>query len=283
MSPPSPLIEAEELQSILHHADLVLVDASAGPGARERYAQNHLPGALYADLESDLSGDKSDLSQGGRHPLPGLKVFLGYLASLGISSNSHVVVYDDKSGANAASRFWWMLRAIGHSNVQVLNGGLPAAVKAGIALTDKKITTVATAQRIVDSWQLPLADIEEVEDVSHDQNHLVIDVRDKFRYDGESEPIDLIAGHIPGATNIPFSENLDKDGKYLSKDELKEKYTKALAGKPIENTIVHCGSGVTACHTILTMAYAGFEIPKLYIGSWSEWSRTNRPMVTKKK
>jgi len=142
-------------------------------------------------------------------------------------------------------------------------------------------TAKKTASYPLEKWMLPIADMAEVEKVSQDNDHLVIDVRDANRFNGETEPIDLIAGHIPGATNVPFTENLDADGFFLSPETLKKKYEEILAGRNSDEVIVHCGSGVTACHTLLAMAHAGMEIPKLYVGSWSEWSRNTKPMVTK--
>ena len=128
-----------------------------------------------------------------------------------------------------------------------------------------------------------MAEIDEVEKVSQDKNYIVIDVRDAARYNGETEPIDLIAGHIPGAINVPFTANLDENGLFLPKNELKEKYSAVFGGIKSENIIIHCGSGVTACHSLLAIAYAELEIPKLYVGSWSEWSRSNKKIEIKNK
>jgi thiosulfate/3-mercaptopyruvate sulfurtransferase len=133
----------------------------------------------------------------------------------------------------------------------------------------------------VKDWELPRADLSEVEKVCGNKEYLVIDVRESERYNGEKEPIDQIAGHIPGAVNIPFALNLTKEGFFKSPDELKQLYYEFIKEKPISNIIVHCGSGVTACHTLLAMNYAGIELPKLYVGSWSEWSRNNKPMAMK--
>jgi thiosulfate/3-mercaptopyruvate sulfurtransferase len=260
---------------------LVIVDASAGPGVKEKYAAKHLAGALRIDMESQLANVGPDAVKGGRHPLPNLTQFAQDLTQLGIGPDSHVVIYDDKNGANAAARFWWMLKSIGHHQVQVLDGGVDAAIAAGFPVSSEPETASAPA-KTYDSfqWVLPLSDIEEVKKVAADGDYMVIDVRDKDRYDGKVEPIDLIAGHIPGAANIPFTSNLDSNGFYKSPSELKEKYTEALNGREPEKVIVHCGSGVTACHTLLAMAYAEMDIPKLYVGSWSEWSRNDLPMVT---
>jgi len=277
----SPISKPSELVASVQEKNLVIVDARAGVGAKERYAARHLAGALFVDLEKQLANVPADASKGGRHPLPDLTQFSQVLTQLGIGPDTHVVVYDDKNGGNAAARFWWMLKAIGHEKVQVLDGGLDAAVSAGFQLSSgEEMPSISEKNYETLQWRLPLADINEVEKVANNADYLVIDVRDKDRFDGKVEPIDLIAGHIPGAVNIPFTSNLDANGFYLSPAELKEKYTEALNGRDAQHVIVHCGSGVTACHTLLAMAYAEMEIPKLYIGSWSEWSRTDRPMFT---
>lgn len=268
-----PLIQVTELLQLAKSSDLVLIDATNGKNARENYTQKHLAGARFVDLDSQLADIKADVSQGGRHPLPTLAQFSETLGKLGISPQSHVVVYDDKSGANAAARFWWMLLAIGHSRVQVLDGGIQAAERAGLPMNAGPEPQKEGLPYPIDGWQLPQADMAEVEQVAQNPDYLVIDVRDHDRYLGLVEPIDLIAGHIPGAINIPFSENLDANGLFKSPAELKALYQEAFAGRPTDHLIVHCGSGVTACHTLLAVAQAGLEIPKLYVGSWSEWSR----------
>lgn len=275
-----PIIQARELVLLKQTNDLVLVDARAGADAITRYSERHLAGALFVDLDRQLADIKGDPSIGGRHPLPTPVMFARVLSGLGINPQSHVVVYDDKNGANAAARFWWMLKSIGHSRVQVLDGGMEAAFKAGYPGSSKEETAGISAPYENSGWLLPLAEIDEVAKAAQDDHFLLIDVRDAERFNGEKEPIDLIAGHIPGAVNIPFAGNLDTDGFFLSATELRDKYLKALKGRPPQQLIVHCGSGVTACHTLLAMDYAGIEIPKLYIGSWSEWSRNKRPMAT---
>ena len=273
MHPQSPLIQASDLLQLINSPDLVLIDATNGKNARENHTQKHLLGARFVDLDSQLADIKADVSQGGRHPLPTLAQFSETLGKLGISPQSHVVVYDDKSGVNAAARFWWMLLAIGHSNVQVLDGGIQAAERAGFPVRAGAEQPKECPPYPIKAWQLLQADMAEVEQVAQDPDYLVIDVRDHDRYLGLVEPIDLIAGHIPGAINIPFSENLDGNGLFKSPTELKAKYQEAFGERPADHLIVHCGSGVTACHTLLAVAQAGLEIPKLYVGSWSEWSR----------
>lgn len=273
----SPIIEAEELLTILKNPDVMLFDVSNSKNAKSNYEAEHLEGAFFVDLNSQLSAIKDDVSHGGRHPLPPIETFAKTLSSLGIAKNSHIIIYDDKNGSNAAARFWWMLKAVGHEKVQVLNGGLNQAKKYNLPLTSRvEVIKKSTETYQVDNWKLPTIEINEVEKISQNPNHLVIDVRDKDRYDGITEPIDLVAGHIPGAINIPFTENLDKNGLFLKPTELKTKYENRFGGVNPENIVVHCGSGVTACHTLLTLAYAGIKIPKLYVGSWSEWSRSNK-------
>ncbi|WP_294820317.1 sulfurtransferase [uncultured Flavobacterium sp.] len=263
------LIEPEELLH-LPKGSYILIDT--GP-SRERYIMRHLQGALYADLNADLAHVPDDPAMGGRHPLPFPEKFGNVLGQLGITQDSHVIVYDDKNGANPAARFWWMLRAAGHNRVQVLNGRLQSAEKEGYSATDCIEYAKPGKDYNFSHWLLPLVHMAEVEMAISKDDFVVIDVRDKERFDGSTEPIDLVAGHIPGAINIPFVSNLDAGGKFLSPTALREKYTAALAGVPIENVIVHCGSGVTACHTLLALDHAGLGIPKLYVGSWSEWSR----------
>lgn len=277
-SPYKPLVKATDLK---HYPNAVIIDARGGPDAKDRYNKGHLPGALFVDLETQLSQKEENAKDGGRHPLPKIENFEKLLGELGISNESQVLVYDDKNGGNAAARFWWMMRAVGHEKVWVIDGGLQAVEKSGITLSNQIESVGKPANYSAKSWQLPIVSIEEVKDASTTGTQMIIDVRESYRYNGESEPIDKIAGHIPGAVNIPYIDNLNKDGEFLSTEELKSKYEKALTGKKPEEVIVHCGSGVTACHTLLAMEQAGMAGAKLYVGSWSEWSRNDLPMITK--
>lgn len=277
----SSLINPADLLNLKNSSEIILIDARAGINAQENYNAEHLQNARFVDLNRDLATVETDPANGGRHPLPSFGKFSEVLSKLGISPSSHVIIYDDKNGSNAAARFWWMLRAIGHEKVQVLNGGLQTAIKVGFPVSSKIEHFESTVGYPVSEWKLALADIEEVENARNNSQNIVIDVRDKNRFDGLTEPLDLIAGHIPGAINVPFSENLNEDGFYKSAEDLNEKYAEIIGNKNSENIIVHCGSGVTACHTLLAMDYAGIPIPKLYVGSWSEWSRNNREMATK--
>ena len=274
----SPLITAQEL---IANSKIILVDARAGANTFENYQKEHLKGARFVDLNPDLAAIPENPANGGRHPLPSPEEFSKTLSSLGISPSDHVVVYDDKNGSNFAARFWWMMRAIGHEQIQVLNGGYQAAIQAGFP-TNSGIETFDQTTYSSQEWKLLLADIDEVEKARKNDQNIVIDVRDKNRYDGLTEPLDLIAGHILGAINVPLTENLDENGLFKSANELATKYKAVIGDKKSENVIVHCGSGVTACHTLLAMDYAGLPIPKLYVGSWSEWSRSDREMATQK-
>ena len=273
-----PLISAGELAGILNKEDLVIADTSNGPHAKASYDTAHLHGALYVDLNTQLADIKDNAANGGRHPLPSPEQFAQTLTSLGISNSSHVVIYDDKNGSNAAARMWWMMKAIGHEKVQVLDGGFQAAQKEGLPVDNGPVSPKTTTPYKANGWQLPQVNIEEVEKRAAGKNFVVIDVRDAYRYNGESEPIDLVAGHIPGAVNVPFSGNLEDNGLFLSPEQLQDKYKRILQDVPAGNVTIHCGSGVTACHTILAMAHAGMEIPSLYVGSWSEWSRNDKPI-----
>lgn len=271
----SPIIQPAELLE-LNHEEFIIFDASAG--SKTRYEESHLNGAFFIDVNTELA-NIGDFSVGGRHPLPTLEQFATVLQKFGITKDSHIIVYDDKNAANAAARFWWMLKAIGHQKVQVLNGGFNAAIEAGCVTNSAIPTAYKVDAYMMDNWNLPLADINEVEEASKRDSQTIVDVRDANRYAGLTEPIDLIAGHIPNAINIPFTENLDENGFFLAPEILKQKYQAAFDKVTTENIIVHCGSGITACHTLLAMNYANLQIPKLYVGSWSEWSRNEKEMV----
>lgn len=281
MSKLSPIINPEELLKLKEASNVVLIDARAGINAEENYQNEHLKDARFVDLNKDLA-TVEDPANGGRHPLPSLEKFSQVLSKIGITPSSHVIIYDDKNGSNAAARFWWMLRSINHEKVQVLNGGLQAAIKVGFPVSSALETVEPTEKYPISKWSLAQADMEEVEKARNKKENIVVDVRDKNRFDGLTEPLDLIAGHIPGAINVPFSENLNEDGFYKSPEVLAKKYNEIIGDKNTDNVIVHCGSGVTACHTLLAMDYAGIPIPKLYVGSWSEWSRNDRELATKK-
>ncbi|WP_223760444.1 rhodanese-like domain-containing protein [Myxococcus sp. RHSTA-1-4] len=190
-----------------------------------------------------------------------------------------MVAYDDQGGMNAAARMWWMVRALGHERVYVLDGGLEGARSAGMTLTTALPDVDERPPYPADTWRLPTADIDEVERARLSPSMRVLDVRAAVRFRGEQEPIDPVAGHIPGAHNVPLSENLE-GGRFKSRDALRALYAPILSGSSPEQLIVHCGSGVTACHTLLALQRAGLTGAKLYVGSWSEWCRNpERPRV----
>ena len=274
----SPIISIDDFKALQSDPNLVVFDARVGADAEERFVKQHIQGARFLDLDRDLAEVPVDASIGGRHPLPTLETFQETLENSGANDESIFVVYDDKSGANAGARLWWMLKAFGFDEVSILDGGFQAAEANGITMESGKPEVEKGKLSNRKEWILPMSLISEVENGIKENSATIIDVRDAYRYRGESEPIDLIAGHIPGAINIPFSKNLQSDGRFLSAEELKSKYYELLKDKS-NKLIIHCGSGVTACHTILALTAAGFEIPNLYVGSWSEWSRTDRPIA----
>ncbi|GAA0540417.1 sulfurtransferase [Chitinophaga japonensis] len=273
----SPLIEITDPR--VFDPEVILIDVRAGADARQRYLAGHLPNAVFASLDEDLASKPADAAYGGRHPLPALADFAATLGRWGVTPNSHVIVYDDKAAAMGGARLWWMLRAIGHQHVQVLNGGLKAATDHGITLsTDDYQPQPAPAYPVPAAYN-GTADIDEVAAAVKSADRIVIDVREEARYLGKTEPLDLIAGHIPGAANLFYAGNMGADGKYLPPEQLAALYQGAIGDVKPENVIVHCGSGVTACHTLLGMASAGITAPKLYVGSWSEWSRRDLPIA----
>ncbi|GAB3907867.1 sulfurtransferase [Mucilaginibacter boryungensis] len=275
----SPLIEITDPK--VFDPETIIIDVRAGAGGHERYLAGHLPNAIFATLDDDLAAHPEDPAFGGRHPLPAVKDFTGTLTKWGITPDSHIVIYDDKAAAMGGARLWWMLKAIGHKNVQVLNGGLKAATDAGIVLsTDDYQPKAAAAPYPTPAGYNGTADIDEVGEAAKSDDKVVIDVRENARYLGLTEPLDLIAGHIPGAENLFYAKNMDENGKYLAPEKLAEMYRSAIGNVKPENVIVHCGSGVTACHTLLGMASAGITEPRLYVGSWSEWSRRDLPIAT---
>ncbi|HPW66852.1 MAG TPA: sulfurtransferase [Salinivirgaceae bacterium] len=276
----TPIIEVEELLKIYKNQDVMIFSVSLSSKAKANYEAEHLEGAFFVDISSQLADIKSNFANGGRHPLPKIETFSKTLTDMGVAKEKHIVIYDDTDGSNGAARFWWMLKSVGHEKVQILNGGINQAKKIHFPLSSEiEIIKGVSEPYQVDKWILPTVEINEVENVSQNLNYLVIDVRSEERYKGITEPIDLIAGHIPGAINIPFTENTDDIGLFLEPDKLREKYKKRLGEIRSENIIVHCGSGVTACHTLLALDYAGMGIPKLYVGSWSEWSRNNKQIA----
>ena len=279
------LIDAAALRALLDKPDRAVIDCRfdlMNPEAgRRAYLQGHIPGARYADLNQDLSAPITPSS--GRHPLPAAADFAATLERLGIGRDTQVVAYDDSSGAFAA-RAWWLLRWAGHQAVAVLDGGIKAWIGSGGALESGEAKPQPTAMA-GKGWSPPVdaaavIDSAEVEARLTDPSFLLIDARAPERFSGAVEPIDAVAGHIAGAVNHPFSANLAADGRFLPASVLRQLWEKRLAGRSLTRVAAMCGSGVTACHNLLSLEVAGFSGAKLYAGSWSEWIRDpHRPIA----
>jgi thiosulfate/3-mercaptopyruvate sulfurtransferase len=266
------LINTSDLNTHLHDPDWVVVDCRFSLGDVERgrrdYFQDHIPGAFYAHLDEDLSG-KIIPGRTGRHPLPEEDASAKLFSRWGIDEKVQVVAYDDASGM-VASRLWWMLRWLGHDAVAVLDGGWPAWVKSGYP-TDTEPSQRSPRNFIPRQRDELAVDADFVNAVKKDPQYLVIDSRAPERYKGEVEPIDQVAGHIPGAVNLPHEDVAGTDGALLSSSELKDHFQSTAGQWPPEKTIFYCGSGVSACHNILAYYHAGLGEARLYPGSWSEW------------
>ena len=270
--PYTTLIAAEDLHAHLGAADWAVVDCRFALGdpaqGRRAYREAHIPGAVYAHLDDDLSG-RIVPGTTGRHPLPTPAGFAATLSRWGIDGGVQVVVYDDVGGGMAA-RLWWMLRWLGHDAVAVLDGGFPAWQRAGYPTRSGDETR---APRTFTPHVRPglVADAEAVEALRAAPSACVIDARAAERYRGDHEPIDPVAGHIPGAASAPWAGNLDASGRMLSPEVLRARFAEILGEVPPERAVVYCGSGVTAAHDLLALAHAGLDGARLYAGSWSHW------------
>ena len=252
-----------------------LMDTARG---RKLYAEGHIPGAYFLHVDEDLSGKKTCAN--GRHPLPDLLEFAHRMNGRGVKPGTQVVVYDDMSG-NFAVRLWWMLRWLGHDKVALLDGGIPLWVKEG-----RPLTTDVPAPRKGEFVPRPrlgaTVDLPFVERFREDPSIQLVDARAPERFAGLQEPIDPVAGHIPGAMNRFWQKNLSPDGRFKPAEQLRREYEAMLDGRAPSQTVHMCGSGVTACHNIFAMELAGFTGGRLYPGSWSEWcADKSRPMVTR--
>ncbi|MBX2874310.1 MAG: sulfurtransferase [Saprospiraceae bacterium] len=276
------LIGAEELKGLLDQADVCIVDCRHFLADLERgrtlYQDSHIPGAHFAHLDEDLSGEIIPGTT-GRHPFPLLDDFLEKCRSWGIGPSTQVVAYDQGHGGIAA-RLWFLLHWIGHDRTAVLNGGWARWDRLQFP-TSNKPATVSPQEFVPKLRAGLLVDAARLQQLQKEAGALVVDSRAAARYRGEEEPIDPIAGHIPGAISAPFAENLDGDGRFKSDEELRQRFDQLLGEQEISNTIFYCGSGVTACHNLLALHHLGHTDAKLYPGSWSDWITVeNRPIAT---
>jgi thiosulfate/3-mercaptopyruvate sulfurtransferase len=274
------LISTKDLAQHLDDPDWAIIDCrfwldDTEKGRRD-YLESHIPGALYAHVDEDLS---SPIIPGvtGRHPLPNVDEFSAKLGSWGIGPDVQVVAYDDRGGAIAA-RLWWLLHWLGHQQVAVLNGGWTRwvmegrPVSADIASNPERIFVPRLRPELVVSTA-------QVEALREDPAFRLLDSRAPERYRGEEEPIDPVAGHIPGAISAPFAENLDDSENFLPRETLRERFRALMGDVPAERTVFYCGSGVTGSHNVLALAHAGLGEARLYAGSWSEWiTDSERPV-----
>ncbi|MBR7800924.1 sulfurtransferase [Undibacterium fentianense] len=280
------LISAQQLAVELKNPSTVVVDcrhdlmdAQAGKNA---YDTGHIPGAVFANLDIDLSGSKLDAAGvfAGRHPLPKTEDLLAALRSLGINQDSQVIAYDAHGGMFAA-RLWWLLRSIGHAQVAVLDGGIAAWIGAGHAVQTESVSLEAGNIQAKESLtkQVNVQTVLQNLQASADAQLQVIDARAPDRFRGENETMDPVGGHIPGAKNRFFKDNLQADGRFKSAQELRDEWQGLIADP--SKAIMQCGSGVTACHNLLALEVAGLGGAALYPGSWSEWcADASRPVAS---
>jgi len=273
----SPLISANQLEEIINSGENVLlcdcrfdlVDPLIG---KKSYEESHIPGAIYVDLDKDLSGPKT--GSNGRHPLPSPEAWAQTKTRLGISPNTLVVAYD-KQGSVYASRLWWMLKATGHANVQVLDGGLDSW-NGPMGTIPRSPTPCSQAIGVMPYAGLALVD--EVVSNLQTQKSKVVDARTEDRFHGQNETLDPVGGHIPGAMSRFFKNNLNATA-FKTPEQLFKEFSEFLGPIKASEVIHQCGSGVTACHNLLAMELAGFKGSRLYAGSWSEWcSDPKRPI-----
>jgi thiosulfate/3-mercaptopyruvate sulfurtransferase len=278
----STIITIDELNKHLQDPDWAIVDcrftlAEAERG-RRAYLQGHIPGAVYAHLNEDLSNPVIP-GKTGRHPLPSVEKAAETFSSWGIDRHVQVVAYDDYpiNGANAA-RLWWLLRWLGHEAVAVLNGGWAQWLKAGLPqIGDEEHRKARTF--IPSPNDAMWVDVGEVENIRADPAYRLFDSRSADRFRGENETIDPVAGHIPGAHSAPYLENFDKEGWLLPAEQIRQRFTQLLNGVPMGKAVFYCGSGVTAAVNLFAVEYAGMKGAKIYPGSWSEWiTDSSRPI-----
>ncbi|MGE5220851.1 MAG: sulfurtransferase [Omnitrophica WOR_2 bacterium] len=276
------LVSAPDLFQHIEDSGWVIVDCRFSLADKERgrrdYQEAHIPGAVYAHLDEDLSGL---IIQGvtGRHPLPVIDKAIEKFSNWGIGTGVQVMAYDDTGGALAAVRLWWMLRWLGHEAAAVLDGGWQEwqrqgyPVRSGVETRSRReFISIPHPEKIVNA--------DQVDVMRKDPGYKVVDARTADRYSGINETVDPVAGHIPGAINAPYMDNLTPAGLFRPADELRQVYQSLLGDIPAQNTAFYCGSGVTSIHDILAMVIAGMDEPPLYVGSWSEWiTDPDRPIA----
>jgi thiosulfate/3-mercaptopyruvate sulfurtransferase len=275
------LIQPAELARIASDDNVAILDCRHDLGrpqwSDEAYAAGHIPGAVQAHLDRDLSAPIGP--QTGRHPLPDVAKLAETLGRWGIDANVQVVAYDQGNGAYGA-RAWWLLRWLGHEKVAVLDGGFAAWQEAGLPVSRERATRKPRTftPRLRDGAFVTAAQVQQA---LANESITLVDARGADRFAGENETIDPVAGHVPGATNRPFAKNLDARSRFLPADELRRQWTQVLGTRPPAEVVAMCGSGVTACHNLLALELAGLPGAKLYAGSWSEWIRDPARPVTK--
>jgi len=282
--PATTLITAPKLQTLMHSGQpLMVFDCSfdlAQPALGERqYREGHIPGALHADLDRHLSAGDGAAASGGRHPLPTRERFAAWLAQIGFANDMQAVVYD-RNSANYCGRLWWMLKWAGHDTVAVLDGGLQAWQAAGGALAGGNEGAWPPSQFTLGAPLRRLVTVDEVLAHLGDTSQTMVDARATPRYRGEMEPLDPVAGHIPGALNRPFGDNAGPDGRFKSPEQLRAEFATLLGERPAATVVHQCGSGVSAIPNLLAMEVAGLGPTALFAGSWSEWcSDPARPVA----
>lgn len=274
------LISTNELSLQLKDPNWVVIDCrfelTDKEWGAEEYAALHIPGAVYADLEKDVCGPVTPTS--GRHPLPEPNNFLAAMQRLGINNHCQVVVYD-ATGGGMAGRLWWQLKFYGHEKVALLDGGLPKWLSEGRD-TKEGVESKPAGDFTGKPDNIMVVTTDEVKVMLGSKTIALIDARAPERFRGEVEPIDRLAGRIPGAINRFYNDNLDASGQFHPADSLKTAFETLLTGFKLQEAVVYCGSGTTACHNLVAIASAGLPLPRLYVGSWSEWIRDSaNPVV----
>ncbi len=276
------IITVEELNNNINATDWFIFDCrfllkDPAEGGIKLFNKGHIPGAQFADMDTDLASAMTSTS--GRHPLPDPHELVKKLQSWGVNNSSQIICYDDKTGAFAA-RMWWLLKWLGHNNVAVLNGGIHAWTEKNLPLqidVQKNSMGSFEGEANNEMW----VDIEFIKEQLKANKINLFDARSSDRFTAKDLKTDPVPGHIPGAMSLPFAGNVSKQGEFLPTEELQNRYTSIMTNAENKEAISMCGSGVTACHNLLAMSIAGFPMMRLYVGSWSEWIKDkSRPVAT---